>query len=98
MIRVGDEIAAVLSSYGISVLHDRVLYDDPAYDGAYERAADAIRSYLEKYPTLSFVLDVHRDAIEDKRATSTRSLPARTPAAPRSALSWAATTTTGWKM
>ena len=66
MIRVGDEVAAVLSSYGISVLHDRVLYDDPAYDGAYERAADAIRGYLEKYPTLSFVLDVHRDAIEDK--------------------------------
>ena len=69
MIRVGDEIAAVLSSYGISVLHDRVLYDDPAYDGAYERAADAIRGYLEKYPTLSFVLDVHRDAIEDSDGT-----------------------------
>lgn len=66
MIRVGDEIAAALSSYGISVLHDRALYDDPAYDGAYERAADAIRGYLDKYPTLSFVLDVHRDAIEDK--------------------------------
>ena len=65
MIRVGDEIAAALSSYGISVLHDRALYDDPAYDGAYERAADAIREYLAKYPTLSFVLDVHRDAIED---------------------------------
>ena len=27
MIRVGDEIAAALSSFGISVLHDRVLYD-----------------------------------------------------------------------
>ena len=66
MIRIGDEIAAALSSYGISVLHDRVLYDDPAYDGAYERAAEAIRGYLEKYSTLSFVLDVHRDAIEDK--------------------------------
>ena len=26
----------------------------------------AICGYLEKYPTLSFVLDVHRDAIEDK--------------------------------
>ena len=65
MIRVGDEVAAVLSSYGISVLHDRVLYDDPAYDGAYERAADAIRGYLEKYPTLTFILDIHRDAVED---------------------------------
>ena len=59
-------MAEVFAQAGISVLHDRALYDDPAYDGAYERAADAIRGYLAKYPTLSFVLDVHRDAIEDK--------------------------------
>ena len=29
VIRVGDEIAAALSQHGISVLHDRALYDDP---------------------------------------------------------------------
>ena len=66
VVRMGDAMAEVFAQAGISVLHDRVLYDDPAYDGAYERAADAIRGYLEKYPTLSFVLDVHRDAIEDR--------------------------------
>ena len=27
VVRVGDEIAAVLSSYGISVLHDRTLHE-----------------------------------------------------------------------
>lgn len=66
VMRVGDEMAAVLSEHGISVLHDRALYDDPQYNGAYYRAEDAIEAYLEKYPSISFILDVHRDALEDK--------------------------------
>lgn len=65
VIRVGDEMAATLSRYGISVLHDRNLYDAPEYNGAYYRSMDAIEDYLAKYPSLVFVLDVHRDAIED---------------------------------
>ena len=66
VIRVGDELAKVLSSYGLSVLHDRALYDDPQYNGAYYRAEDAIEACLEKYPGICFILDVHRDALEDK--------------------------------
>ena len=66
VIRVGDEIAAALSQHGISVLHDRALYDDPEYNGAYYRAEDAIEAYMEKYPSIGFILDVHRDALEDK--------------------------------
>ena len=66
VMRVGDEMAAVLSEHGISVLHDRALYDDPEYNGAYYRAEDSIEAYLEKYPSISFILDVHRDALEDK--------------------------------
>ena len=65
VIRVGDVIAATLSQYGISVLHDRALYDDPAYEGAYYRAEDAIEGYMAKYPSISVILDVHRDALED---------------------------------
>lgn len=65
VIRVGDEVATVLSSYGISVLHDRALYDAPYYDGAYDRAADAIAAYQEKYPSLTYIIDLHRDAVQD---------------------------------
>ena len=65
VVRVGDEIAAVLSSYGISVLHDRTLHDAASYNAAYDNSYDSIEQYLEKYPTISFVLDVHRDAIQD---------------------------------
>lgn len=65
VIRVGEEIAEVLARYGISSVHDRTLYDDPQYNGSYGRALAGIESYLEKYPSISFVLDVHRDAITD---------------------------------
>jgi len=65
VVRVGDEMANVLSSAGISVLHDRTLYDYPEYSGAYDRSLEAIQRYLEQYPSICFILDVHRDAIED---------------------------------
>lgn len=65
VVRVGDEVAAVLSGYGISVLHDRALHDAESYNDAYGNSLASIERYLEKYPTLSFVLDIHRDAIQD---------------------------------
>lgn len=65
VVKAGDEMAAVFGEAGISVLHDRTLYDYPSYSGAYDRSLASIERYLEKYPSISFVLDVHRDAIED---------------------------------
>lgn len=65
VIRVGDEIADALSAHGISVLHDRTLYDDPEYNGAYGRSLAAEEAYLQKYPGIRFVLDIHRDAVGD---------------------------------
>lgn len=65
MIRIGDEIAQVLEAAGIGVIHDRTLYDYPGYSGSYERSRAGIESCLAEYPTISFVLDVHRDAVQD---------------------------------
>lgn len=65
VIRVGDEMAEALSAHGISVLHDRELYDDPAYNGAYNRSLAAVEGYLAKYPGIRLVIDVHRDAVSD---------------------------------
>ena len=64
-VRVGDELAATLEEAGLSVLHDTTLHDYPQYSGAYDRSLASINSYLEQYPTISFVLDIHRDAISD---------------------------------
>ena len=65
VVRVGDEMAEVFGQAGISVLHDRTLYDYPSYTGAYDRSLAAIQKYLKQYPSIRFILDIHRDAIED---------------------------------
>lgn len=67
VVHVGDVMADVFSESGISVLHDRTLYDYPSYAGSYDRSLAAIQSYLAQYPTIRFILDVHRDAIEDRQ-------------------------------
>lgn len=64
VIRVGDEMAAAYARAGLNVLHDRNLYDYPNYNGAYSRSKAAIEQYLKLYPSISVVLDVHRDALE----------------------------------
>ena len=65
VVKAGDVMAEVFAASGITVLHDRTLYDYPNYSGAYERSLSAIKSYLAQYPSIRFILDVHRDAVED---------------------------------
>ena len=63
IIRVGDVLTEALESYGLNVIHDRSIYDYPSYTGSYSRCGDAISRYLETYPDIAIVIDVHRDAI-----------------------------------
>ena len=65
VVGIGDEMARELAKAGISVIHDRNMYDYPQYSGAYDRSLESIQQYLKEYPSIRFVLDVHRDAIED---------------------------------
>ncbi|MGE4548641.1 MAG: stage II sporulation protein P [Intestinibacillus sp.] len=63
VIRVGDEMAKVLESRGISVVHCRDVFDNPAYSGAYDRSLEAINAQLKKTPSIQVIIDVHRDSI-----------------------------------
>ncbi|MCI9444233.1 MAG: stage II sporulation protein P [Oscillospiraceae bacterium] len=65
VVRVGDELARVLEETGICVLHDPTLHDYPEYSGAYGRSLDAVEKAMAEHPSISIVLDVHRDAISD---------------------------------
>ncbi len=63
MVRVGEEMKAVFEACGLSVIHDTTTYDYPSYNGSYGRSLAGIQAYLEEYPTIAVVLDVHRDAL-----------------------------------
>lgn len=69
MIRVGDEMERIFTELGFHVVHDRSLYDYPAYNGSYDRSKAAVESYLKQYPSIKIVLDVHRDALVDSDGT-----------------------------
>ena len=63
IVRVGDELTALLQQAGLNVIHDREIYDYPSYTGSYERSGAAVQSYLEQYPGIAVVIDMHRDAL-----------------------------------
>ena len=64
MAAVGAEMARVLNEAGVNTLQDTTLHDYPSYTGSYGRSNATVRRYLEEYPSIKIVLDVHRDAIE----------------------------------
>ena len=62
MLSIGDLVADKLSQQGIAVIHDRTFHDYPSYNGSYTRARETISGYLDQYPSIRLVLDLHRDA------------------------------------
>lgn len=63
MTAIGKVVAAKLEAAGIRTLHITTVHDYPEYNGSYNRAAETIKAYLEKYPSIEMVIDIHRDAI-----------------------------------
>ena len=72
IVKVGSEMATVFRAHGFRVLHDTNLYDYPSYNGAYERSKAAVEQWLKEYPSISIVLDVHRDALSAEDGTPYR--------------------------
>ena len=73
VVRVGDELQKVLEDNGIEAVHIREIFDSPVYTGAYDRSLAVVEDTLEKYPSITTVIDVHRDSIltDDGRAYKT---------------------------
>ena len=63
MIAVGKALATELEKRGIRTLHCTVMHDELQYKDSYRRSEESIRQYLEKYPTIRLVIDLHRDAV-----------------------------------
>ncbi len=69
MVAVGAAMAHALEEAGIAVIHDTTQHDYPSYNGSYERSAQTISDYLEQYPSIKIILDLHRDAMERENQT-----------------------------
>lgn len=63
VVAVGKTLADELNRLGISTLHCEIMHDAVQYKDSYARAEETIRRYLEEYPGIRLVIDLHRDSI-----------------------------------
>ena len=63
IVAVGDELCAGLEAAGVEAIHCTRIFDTEDFEHAYDRTAAAVLEYLETYPSIRLVLDVHRDAV-----------------------------------
>ena len=63
MLAIGKAFIAALHKNGITAIHCTVMHDASGLAGSYERAAQSIQFFREHYPSIRYVVDLHRDAI-----------------------------------
>ncbi|HNX14368.1 MAG TPA: stage II sporulation protein P [Oscillospiraceae bacterium] len=69
IVAVGTVIADALSEAGINTIHITDIFDDPEFNGAYDRSAEAVKKMLKKYSSIEMVIDVHRDSLSNADGT-----------------------------
>ena len=63
VVAVGEVMSRILNENGIETLHCTVMHDSLQYKDSYVRAEETIRRYMEMYPSIKLVIDLHRDSI-----------------------------------
>ena len=63
VVAVGRAFAERLMEHGIGVIHIETMFDGENYNEAYVRSAAEVRRITEKYPSVEYVFDIHRDAM-----------------------------------
>lgn len=71
VVGVGDVLENELrDNYGISVVHDKTNHCE-SYDDSYKRSAETVDYYLKEYGDFKIIIDLHRDSVNNKAATTT---------------------------
>ena len=72
MVRVGEELAALLRSLGMEVVHDTTAFEPPVLSSAYARSLDMLKNRQAAGERYDLYIDLHRDAyIESQKGPNT---------------------------
>lgn len=72
VVRVGEELAALLRSLGVEVVHDTTAFEPPVLSSAYARSLDMLNARHAAGERYDLYIDLHRDAyIESQKGPNT---------------------------
>lgn len=63
VVAVGRVLAEELNRLGFATVHCEVMHDAVRYKDSYARSEQTVQRYLEEYPSIRLVIDLHRDSI-----------------------------------
>ncbi|MBE6636882.1 MAG: hypothetical protein E7618_03645 [Ruminococcaceae bacterium] len=63
VVAVGKVLTEALNRNGIKAIHCETMHDATSYNAAYTNSAQTVREYCNKYPSIRYAFDIHRDAL-----------------------------------
>lgn len=63
VVKVGTVFSEELNRLGIPTLHCTTLHDENDFNSAYINSAETVKQYLKEYPSIQYVIDLHRDSV-----------------------------------
>jgi stage II sporulation protein P len=63
VVALGKIVTNYLNEKGIPTIHCEIMFDEESYTEAYSRSSEKIKEYLARYPSIQYVIDIHRDAV-----------------------------------
>lgn len=74
VVHIGEILCEKLNAMGIPAIQDKTMHDIPEYNDSYNNSLAAIKEYLVKYPSIRFVIDLHRDSVFDSMGNNLKPL------------------------
>ncbi|MBQ7897207.1 MAG: stage II sporulation protein P [Clostridia bacterium] len=72
MIAIGEAFCSALSRNGVSAIQCRIMHDKEDYNSSYANSRKSIEEYLEEFPSIKYVIDIHRDSLTAEDGTKTK--------------------------
>ena len=74
VVHVGEVLCKRLKELGINAVHDKTMYDKSDFNQAYVNSRKGIQKALSEYPSIKYVIDVHRDSVFDSSGKNIKPL------------------------
>lgn len=74
VVHIGEVLCEKLNALGIGTVHDQTMYDITDFNKSYNYSREGIKNALSEYPTVRFVIDLHRDSVFDSNGNNIKPL------------------------